>query len=227
MSAGGFAEYVVVRERQVYPLPDNISMQQGALIEPFSIAVHAIEKANLYPGATAAIVGAGMIGLACLQLAVHAGAAMTCISEPILTKRQHAAKLGADYVIDPEKDSLLDSIQQHTDKRGVDSFIDAVGLPREIETGFHALKNDGTLVVVGVAPVNSEIRLNPFLIYAKEANIRGVNWSPYSFHKTISLLPKLEVSELISEVLPLEEFARAFDICRSGDTIKVLLKIGA
>ena len=93
-ASGSFAEYAVYPESAIYILPDDISLEIGALLEPVSVAVHAIDLANIHTGGTVAISGAGPIGLLCLEVALKAGAARALVSEPVAEKRAAGQETG-------------------------------------------------------------------------------------------------------------------------------------
>ncbi len=95
-ATGAFAEYAIYKEGSIYPLPENITLIEGALLEPVSVALHGIDRGNIYPGSFVAISGAGPIGLLMLQLAVLSGAARIMVSDPVPLKRKLARELGAD-----------------------------------------------------------------------------------------------------------------------------------
>src|ERR1041385_1913030 len=99
---GGMAEYCIVPVKQLYEIPDNLSMEASAFIEPVSCAIHGIDRANIRTGDSVVILGGGTIGLLMLQLAKEAGASRTFVVEPLPHKQAIARALGADYVIDPK-----------------------------------------------------------------------------------------------------------------------------
>ena len=95
-AGGAFAEYAIYKESAIYPIPDELSLEHGALLEPTTVALHAVDLANIAPGKTVAISGAGTIGLLILEIALRAGAAKVMVSDPIPGKRRLAERLGAD-----------------------------------------------------------------------------------------------------------------------------------
>lgn len=99
--SGGFAEYAVVQEENIHLLPENMSLELGALVEPTAVAVHAVRQSQLKLGDTAAIFGAGPIGLLVLQAVKAAGASEIFVVEVSDERRQKALELGATYVINP------------------------------------------------------------------------------------------------------------------------------
>ena len=123
----GFAEYAVYDESCLNLLPDDVSMERGAMLEPVTIATHAVDLGNICPGKTVAISGAGTIGLLVQQIAMRAGAARVFVSDPMPEKRAMAEKFGADWTIDPLKEDLVAVGRAHMDGRGFDTVFECSG----------------------------------------------------------------------------------------------------
>ena len=223
-TSGSFAEYAVYPESAVYPLSDDISLEIGSLLEPVSVAVHAIDQANVYTGSSVAICGGGPIGLLCLEVALKAGAAKTLLSEPITEKRVLAKKLGADIVVDPFNENLEEIGKKLTDGRGFNSVIDASGSVAAAKQCVNLADNKGTILWAAVYGSDVEVGVSPFLMYAKELTITSTFVSPYSFPRSLALLPKLELKPLITDIIPLKDIQKAFDMHKAGKSIKILIK---
>lgn len=223
-ATGAFAEYAVYKESSIFPLPDNISMEHGALLEPVSVAVHAIDKANIHPGSSVAISGAGPIGLLLLQLAIRSGATRVMVSEPVTLKRQLAKKMGADVVLDPLKENVEETGGKLTEGRGFDTVIEASGNLGAAKQALMLAGKGGTIVWAAVYPKNAEVTVNPFHMFANELTIHSTIISPYSFPRSMNLLSKLNLEPLISDIIPLEDIVKAFELHKKGNSIKILIK---
>jgi (R,R)-butanediol dehydrogenase/meso-butanediol dehydrogenase/diacetyl reductase len=223
-ATGCFAEYAVYPESAVYPLTDDISLEIGSLLEPVSVAVHAIDQARVRTGSSVAVCGGGPIGLLCLQMALKAGAACTLLSEPIPEKRVLAKKLGADVVVDPFKEDILEAGKKLTDGRGFDVVIDASGNINAAKQCIYLADNRGTILWAAVYGKDVEIGVPPFLMYAKELTITSTFVSPYSFPRALAMLPKLELKSLITDIVPLKDIQKAFELHKAGKSIKILIK---
>jgi 2-desacetyl-2-hydroxyethyl bacteriochlorophyllide A dehydrogenase len=223
-STGCFAEYAVYPESAIYPLSDNISFEIGSLLEPVSVAVHAIDQANVYPGSSVAICGGGPIGLLCLEMALKAGAARALLSEPIAEKRALALKLGADVAVDPFNEDLIVAGKKLTDGRGFNTVIDASGSISAAKQAIGLADNKGTILWAAVYGKDVEIGVSPFLMYAKELTITSTFVSPYSFPRALALLPKLELQPLITDIVPLKDIQKAFELHKKGSSIKILIQ---
>lgn len=221
---GAFAEYSLYRENMVYTLPDSVSQDVGALLEPVTVALHAVDLSSVHTGSTVAILGAGPIGLLMLLLALKAGAARALVSEPVAEKRALALKLGADVAVDPFKEDLVEAGKKLTDGRGFDSVIEASGKPAAAKQAVSLADNSGTIVWAGVYPSDAEVSLLPFYMYQKELTIRSTKISPYSFPRSLNLLSKLDFKPLITDIIPLNDIDKAFEIHARGKAVKILVQ---
>jgi len=221
---GTMAEYVVWHEQQVFKLPDSISLEEGCLTEPVSVCLRGIDLANIRPGSSVAILGAGGIGQILLQLALKAGATKVLVSDPVESKRKLAAEMGADYTIDPLKEDLWSTAMKITKYRGFDTVIEASGSASAAKTAIDIVGKCGTLVYFAVYPMNFELPIKPFDLYARELTLRGVFMSPYLFPRAVSVLPKLNLKPLISAIYPLAEVKKAFEHQKTSQAVKILVK---
>jgi len=222
-ASGSFAEYAVYPESAIYALPDAISLEIGCFLEPVAVAVHAIDIAGVRPGNTVFFSGAGPIGLLCLQLALRAGAARVMVSEPVAGKREVAKKLGADVTATPEED-LKKIGQELTEGRGFDVVMEASSDLKAARQAIDLAGKCGTVVWVAVYPVEAEIGVPPFTMYAKELTIRSVFVSPYSFPRALNLLSKLDIKSLITNIMPLKDIKKAFELHETRKPIKILIQ---
>jgi threonine dehydrogenase-like Zn-dependent dehydrogenase len=175
------------------------------------------------PGNSVAISGAGPIGLLCLQMALRAGAARVMVSEPVAGKRAVAKKLGADVTAAPEDD--LEKIgSKLTDGRGFDAVIEASSDLNAARRAIGLAGRCGTVVWAAVYPVEAEIGVPPFAMYARELTIRSVFVSPYSFPRALHLLPKLDIKSLITHIMPLKDIKKAFELHETRQPIKILIQ---
>lgn len=222
-ASGSYAEYAVYHKSAVYALPDNISLEVGSLLEPVSVAVHTIDLADIKPGGTVAILGAGPIGLLIQEVAIIAGAAKVLVSEPVESRRKMAKQLGATVVVDPINEDLEMAASELTDGRGFDTVIDASGKLAVAKQALSLADKCATVVWAAMYPVGAEVGVPPSLLYAKELTIRGVFVSPYSFPRALNLLSVLDLEPLIS-IMPLEKINEAFHQLLEGKGIKVIIK---
>lgn len=223
-SSGGMAEYGVFHKNMVYTLPDNVSLEMGALVEPISIALHGIERANVYPGCSVMVSGAGPIGLLLLQMAVHSGAAKVLVSEPIASKRERAREMGADVTVNPMRDDIKAAADELTEGRGFDTVIDASGRLEVAKLSLSMAANCGTVLWAAVYPGGEEIGVSPLEIMRKEISIHANFLSPYAFPRSIAMMPRLQLKPLVTDIVALGDIHKAFEIHEKGQAIKILIK---
>ncbi len=216
---GAFAEYVAVPASQAYVLPENISFQEAALIEPVSCAVHGMHVLNPGSGDSFLIVGAGTMGLLLLQLAVRGGASRVVMVDVNAQRLARAEMLGALRTYHDIQRALKD------EPSGFSCVVDATGVPAVIENAFMAVKRGGKFMIFGVAPKDAHISLSPFRIYNDEITVLGSMAVLFSFQAALDLLSAgvINTSAMLTTALPLEDFPTALDMVRRGEGVKTQL----
>ena len=222
---GSFAEYGVWPEGALYALPDDMSFELAALMEPTSIAVHAVDQTEIQNGQTLVISGGGTIGMLSLAVALNAGACKVLVSEPIASKRKRALEMGADMAVDPRTEDLAAAAAKLTGGRGFDAAVEASGNLGAAAQLIDLVDKGGTVVWAGMYHFDADIPVKPFHMYLKELTIRSANLAPYCFPRTLNLLPKLNIASLITNIYPLDDIAEAFRNHEKGESIKTLIKM--
>ncbi len=220
----GFAEYAVYDESCLNLLPDDVSMERGAMLEPVTIAVHAVDLGNIVPGKTVAISGAGTIGLLVQQMAMRAGAARVFVADPMPEKRAMAEKYGADWTIDPLKEDLVTVGRALTDGRGFDTVFECSGVMSAVPQTIGLADRDGTVVWAGAYHEDATFPLNPYYMFSNELTIRSTILAPYVFPRSLKLLSKLDLDPMITQIVPLEEVSKALGSRKTSTDIKILVK---
>ncbi|MDA0351275.1 MAG: zinc-binding dehydrogenase [Chloroflexi bacterium] len=149
-ATGGYAEYQLLPEWRPTRIPDNVSDDAAALTEPCSVAVHAARRSAIKLGDTVAVLGAGPIGMLVMQAARAAGATRVLVSEPAPARAEAARALGADAVIDPRSEDVVERIVALTGGVGADVIFDCAGIKDTLNNAFDATKRDGQVVLVAV-----------------------------------------------------------------------------
>lgn len=202
---GAFAELVTVPQRIVYNIPDNLSFEHAAMIEPVSVAVHAVNRTPLELGDKALVIGAGMIGLLCIQALRAAGCGTIFVADVDDTRLERALKLGADEAFNAKDKKVRERILERTAGHGVDVALEAVGATETIVTAIESLRKGGALTLVGnIAP---KIDLPLQEVVTREIKINGTCGCNGEYPQCIDLMARgaIEVESLISKVAPLEE----------------------
>ena len=140
-SAGGFAEYVRVHQRETVALPDSLEPALGALVEPLAVGLHAVERAHIRSGDRVLVVGAGPVGLSVITWAARSGASELVASDPSAVRREAAEQFGATRTVNPEAEPL---------EARYDVVIECVGLPGMTDVCVRAARLHGRVVIAGV-----------------------------------------------------------------------------
>jgi len=222
-ATGSYAEYAMYHPNAVYKLPDDVSLEVGALLEPVTVGVHTVDIADIHPGNTVAIMGGGPIGMLILEVAKIAGAAKIMMSEPVESRRKLAEQLGATVTIDPLNENVGEMTAKMTEGRGFDRVIDASGKIVVAKQCLKIAARGATVVWAAMYPTGDEVGVAASDMYIKELTIKGVFISPYSFPRSINLLKTLDLEPLIS-IRPIEEIDQAFRDLLAGKGMKVLIK---
>lgn len=210
---GAFAEYVAIPASTCYQLPDHLSWQQGALVEPVSCAVHGVRRVGVEAGERFLVMGAGTMGLIMQQLLQRAGASVTVVDRNA-ERLPRATRLGADAVV-------TDVEELNGEK--FDAAADCTGVAPAIEAAFDSLRRGGRLLVFGVAPEEARVALSPFRIYNDEITIVGSMAVLQSYGAALDLVAAgaVNTEELLTDQLPLEKYPEALSLMRSGAGLKV------
>ena len=222
---GGFAEYVIMREKQVYKFSENLSFIEAAMAEPISCCLHGIDLCNIKAGCTVLVMGGGPIGMIMMQLAKNAGAARVIMSEPVEEKREQALKLGATKVINPIEEDVQAVLDAYCEN--VDVVIECVG---NIHTQADAVKFAGkgaTVMYFGLASPEESYPLKPDDVFKKELTITSSFINPYTFERAIRVLESgmIELESLITNVVPLDDIVDVFTKPEYRRAGKAMIKI--
>jgi D-arabinitol dehydrogenase (NADP+) len=220
---GGFADYVVAPEANVYPVGD-LDYELAAFIEPISCVVYGLKRLRIPVGANALIYGAGPIGLLMLQLVAHGGVSTVAVVDLKEEKLDVARSLGAHNVIVGDADA--DDALRAASPLGFDVVIDCTGVPSVVEHMFTHVRNEGKLLFFGVNPTEARIAVSPYDVYRRDLEIVGSFALRYTFHDAFALLQSgaVDVKPLLSDRLPIERFPEALQLAGSGDAFKVQIQ---
>ena len=206
---GGFAEYCMVPQSQVYKFDETIDYTEAAMTEPVACCLHGIDMCDIEPGANVVVIGGGMIGLLMLQLAKIKGAAKLALIEPIESKRQLALKLGADIAIDPINENAKEVLAKNGITR-VTTVIECVGKPSTMTEAIALAGNKSTVMMFGLTKPNDEISIKPFEIFKKEITLKASFINPYTQKRALSLInnKKVDVSSMVYKLIPVDELPK-------------------
>ncbi|KAH6959778.1 xylitol dehydrogenase [Ilyonectria sp. MPI-CAGE-AT-0026] len=211
-----------------YKLPDNVSTQEGALIEPLAVAVHIVKQAQITPGNSVIVMGAGPVGLLCAAVAKSFGATKIVSVDIVQSKLEFAQELASTHTyvsqrISPEENASA-LLEQCNLQGGADVVIDASGAESSIQTSLHAIKVGGTYVQGGMG--KADITFPIMAMCQKEVTMRGsFRYGPGDYKLAIELVANgsVNVGKLITGVVDFEQAEVAFKKVREGQVIKMLI----
>jgi 2-desacetyl-2-hydroxyethyl bacteriochlorophyllide A dehydrogenase len=222
---GAFAEYAVLPERVVCPLNDSLTLEEGTVLENLGIAVHACEVEPHDAGDWAVVIGAGPIGILAAQTLVAAGV-NTVLTELSDARLEFAREWSGAHVIDARNDDPVASVLSLTHGRGADFVIEMGANQAALDQAFEMVRTRGTVVTIGT--FNAPVTFNPFFTMSRrEIKLQGVmgrNWETWRRMNQLVDAGAVRLGPLVQHVLPLEEFDRGFELVKSHDVMKVLLK---
>jgi len=221
---GAMAEYVVVPQRILYRLPEGLNFEAAAMVEPLSVAVHAVERIRPHLGETAVVVGAGVIGLLAVQALRAAGCPRVLAVDVDDSRLRMAERLGAEAGFNAGEAGVRERIHEWSDG-GADVAVEAVGLAPTVSLAVSAVRKGGVMALVGnVAP---QVDWPLQAVVTRELSVYGSCASAGEYPACLDLLADgaVNVEPLISERVPLSGGAEAFERLRRGEPglIKVML----
>jgi L-iditol 2-dehydrogenase len=155
---GAFAQFVNIPGHILYRIPDGVSFEQAAMVEPVAVALHSVNLSGVKIGDTAVVFGSGMIGLFIIQLLKQAGCTVVAV-DMLKEKLDMAILAGASIVLNSMEDDVPGEIRKHTGNRGADFAFEAVGITQTIKSAIDSLRKGATLILVGNLSPNVELPL--------------------------------------------------------------------
>jgi L-iditol 2-dehydrogenase len=207
---GAFAEYVAIPQHILYKIPDNVTFEQAAMVEAAAVALHSINVSGIKPGNSAAVVGAGMIGIFIVKLLGIAGASPVIAVDIDDKHIQKALKAGAGAAFIASDPQLQEKVQILTDGRGCDCVYEAVGMNDPVKTAISLARRGGTVTLVGNTTPSVEFPLQK--VVTGELRIQGSCAICGEYDAILDFIRtgKLKVDDQISAVAPLSEGASWF-----------------
>jgi Zn-dependent alcohol dehydrogenase len=228
LRTAGFADHVLVHESQVARIPQDVS---PVLASPLGCGVitgvgAAVHTARIEPGATVVVVGAGGVGLNCIQGATLAGAGVIVAVEPVAGKREAARAFGATHAVDPAEGGVAEAVRGIVGADGADVVLVAAGSTAALETGIGLLGRGGTAVVVGMPPAGATVAIDPTEIADNGLRVVGSKMGSSRPERDIPWLldlyreGRLELDRLVSGRYALEDVNVAIAAVRRGDALR-------
>ena len=221
---GAFAEYIAVPAHILYKLPDNVTFAQASLVEPLSVALHAVNLCPRELNASATVIGAGKIGLLIVQALRAAGYGKILVVDRNAFHRELALQMGADQAFDFEPDAVQ-AIRSETDGEGTDIVLEVVGVDEAFDLALKSARKGGTIVLVGnITPI---VNFPMQWVVTRQLTLRGSCASAGEYPACLDMIARgtIRLDKIISATAPLKDgdawFKRLY--ASDGDYVKVVL----
>ena len=231
-SGGGFAEYVkvpghIVANGGLIPIPDGVSFEQASFVEPTNCCLKAVKKAQVAPGQTVLVTGAGPIGLMFIMLVRYFGA--RAIATDLLPSRiEKALSVGAEAAFDARDADLPAKVRALTGGAGADTTLLAVPSEKAFFQALDCTRKGGKILFFAEFPDEVEIPINPNILYRREIDLMGSYSSSYrvqALAADIVFNKRIDVDALVSDRYPLQDLAQAVEraVSPGEETYKILI----
>ncbi len=223
---GAYAEAVRVPQQLLYRLPEALSWEQGAMVEPLAVAMHAVNLTPFKLMATVVIIGAGTIGLLTLLAARLKGAGKIIVTDLSPHRLEMAQKLGADMTVNVAEQDPIAVVKEQTNDLGADAVIEAVGITAAVKQSLAVVRTGGHVTWIGNS--QPEVELNMQQVVTRELTITGAYGFNKEFAHSLEAIRsgKIDITPLIEMIAPLEDGPQLFHDLAGGklDAVKVILK---
>ncbi len=223
---GAFTKYAAVRPDQLFKIPEGVSMEYGALVEPLAVAVHVVEEvASFRLGDVVLLSGPGPIGLLCLKmLLAHGLKVIVAGTSDDDSRLEMARKYGAARTVVVNQENLAEVIAEETDGQGVALAIETAGAEASVQNCMQSLRPLGCYVQVG--HFGRDLMLPWDLVAFRQLKIYGsVGYTKETWRRTMQILGQqtLDLSDVITHRFPLSDWRKGFDLMEEKQAVKVLL----
>jgi L-iditol 2-dehydrogenase len=223
---GAFAEFVTVPSHILYKLPDNVSFEHAAMVEPIAVALHALSLTDITLNDTVVVGGAGMIALFVIQLLKLSGCGKIIAFDIDQSRLDLAVKLGATHVFNAEKVNVAEEVKKLTGERGADIGIEVVGISPVLKTVIESVRKGGQVTLVG--NLSPEVNLPLQQVVTRQLKLQGSCAIAGEYEQALDIISngKVQIDPLLSAVAPLKEGAGWFSRLhnREKGLLKVVLK---
>ncbi|KAI9667854.1 MAG: hypothetical protein M1821_000673 [Bathelium mastoideum] len=226
---GTLARFYSIPEDFCFKLPEHVSLEEGALVEPTAVAVHMTKQADIKPGQNVVIFGAGPVGLLCCALARFYGARKVVTVDINEERVRFAGEFAATHVYKAQDESAERSaarlIEETELGTGADTVIDATGAEACIQTGVHVLRTGGTYVQGGMGKTNINFPIGA--VCTKELILKGsLRYGSGDYRLAVDLISerRFRFKDLITKIVPFSEAELAFEAVKEGKGIKTLIQ---
>ncbi len=225
---GAFADYFYAPEHRVYKLPENVTFQEGALVEPCSVALHAVKTSRIRIGQTSAVIGAGAIGILLSKIVGNLTGVKPFVTDLNASRVKKAIEMGSFDTSNWARDEFTDCVISLTNNLGVDAVFEAVGVETTLNQAMQTVRKGGRITLLGIfEDPTPKIPVNLFV--QKEISVTGSQGYAWDFQDAINMISsgQVEVHKLITNQLPISKLQSGFDslMVSGNEQIKVVFNL--
>jgi L-iditol 2-dehydrogenase len=237
---GAMREWIAWNEKSLFPIPDSISDDDGALLEPLGVAMHTVDLGKVKPGMSVGVFGCGPIGLLIIQMAKLSGAANIIATDKLAHRVDAAKGFGARHVFlaeegrelgepalrSPRRGSTVEMIRAATGGRGVDVAFEAAGTQGAVDVAFAAVSVGGKVILAGI-PDDDKTSFTASVARRKGLTIKLVRRMKHTYPRAIELVSNglVDVRSLVTHRFPLEQAAEAFRVAERREGLKIIIEV--
>jgi L-iditol 2-dehydrogenase len=223
---GSMREYMAWNKKCLFPIPDSLTFEDGAMLEPLGVAIHAVDLAHIKAGMSVGVFGCGPIGLLIIQMAKIAGAANIIVTDKLPHRVDAAKAYGADHAFLAGDSLEVDQIRAATNGRGVDISFEAAGMQDAVDTAFAAVVMGGKVMMVGI-PDEERTSFSASTARRKGLTIKMVRRMKHTYPRAIELVSKgmVDVRSMVTHRFPFEQADEAFRVAERREGLKVIVNI--
>jgi L-iditol 2-dehydrogenase len=223
---GALREWMAWSEKSLFPIPDSISADDGAMLEPLGIAIHTVDLGKIKASMSVGVFGCGPIGLLIIQMAKHSGAANIIATDKLLHRVEAAKRFGASQSYLAEDGRELEEIRAATNGRGVDVAFEAAGTQDAVDVSVAAVASGGKVILAGI-PNDDKTSFSASTARRKGLTIKLVRRMKHTYPRAIELVSKglVDVRSLVTHHFPLEQADEAFRVAERREGLKIIIEV--
>jgi (R,R)-butanediol dehydrogenase/meso-butanediol dehydrogenase/diacetyl reductase/L-iditol 2-dehydrogenase len=218
-------KYIAVREDFTYRLPDSVSDDAGAMIEPLAVAVHATRRGDIGLGDSVLVIGAGAIGILVAALCHRSGAGKVLLTDRVDHRLSKACELAPILTANTAETDLHQAVRDTFGPNGPDKVFECVGLQETLNDAMALVRMGGLVTVIGIFE-QPQATINASLFVSREIRVQGSQSYCFDFQTAIDLAPELRPERLITHTFPMSQLQQALDtaIDRQAQSVKIALR---
>ena len=223
---GALREWMAWNEKSLFPIPDSISDDDGAMLEPLGIAIHTVDLGKIKASMSVGVFGCGPIGLLIIQMAKLSGAANIIATDKLLHRVEAAKRFGASQSYLVEDGRELEEIRAATNGRGVDVAFEAAGTQDAVDASVAAVASGGKVILAGI-PNDDKTSFSASTARRKGLTIKLVRRMKHTYPRAIELVSKglVDVRSLVTHHFPLEQADEAFRVAERREGLKIIIEV--